>query len=82
METIDYRNQNISKDLFVKLINDTRKGKKDRWYAFVGNVEGRSVSLKGFNTTLQIFKVEGLQQNTVSDISVSEFKKTLLNPFN
>ena len=81
METLDYTNQNIDSESFQKLINKTRKSNKDRWYAFVGYVDNKQVSLKGFNTSLQVFKVDGLYQPNLVDISVKQFNEVLTNPF-
>jgi hypothetical protein len=82
MKILDYTEKSITAEEFVHLINTTRKGNKDHWYAFVGCVAGKQVSVKGYNTWLQRYVVDGLQQNTVGDISVKEFVQTLTRAFN
>lgn len=81
MVILDYRNQNISQDTFFKVINDTRKGNKDRWYTFVGVVNNKEVAVKGFNTWLQVYRVDGLNQPTLMDIPVKQFNQDLARPF-
>ena len=81
MNILDYRNQNINSESFFKLINDARKSNKNQWYGFVGAVEGKEVSLKGYNTWLQVYRVDGLNQPTISDISVKKFNEELSRPF-
>jgi glucan phosphorylase len=81
MEILSYSDQNLDAPSFQTLINKTRKANKDRWYAFVGNVEGKQVSLKGFNTWLQRYTVDGLHQPNTMDISVKQFNDVLINPF-
>lgn len=82
METLDYRHTSLTTDEFVKLINTARKTNKNNWYAFVGNVAGKQVMVKGYNTWLQRFVIDGLQSNTVADISVKEFVRTLTQALN
>ena len=75
MNILDYRNQNINSESFFKLINDARKSNKNQWYGFVGAVEGKEVSLKGYNTWLQVYRVDGLNQPT------KKFNEELSRPF-
>lgn len=81
MVSLDYRNQNLSPDTFFKIINDTRRGNIDRWYTFFGVVNGKEVAVKGFNTWLQIYRVDGLNQPTSMDIPVKQFNQELARPF-
>jgi len=81
MNILDYRNQNINSESFFKLINDARKSNKNQWYGFVGVVEGREVSIKGYNTWLQVYKVNGIDHSSCMDITVSRFKYDLASPF-
>jgi len=68
----------ISIDAFIKKINDRRKKFKDQWYSYLGYVDGKHVSLMGYNTWLKIFKVDNIQQNTIMDISVKQFNQSLI----
>ena len=69
--------QNLNKSDFIKTINSLRLANKNSWYMWQGIVENKTVRLKAYKTWLQIFEVEGLRVPTVSDISVSDFKKLL-----
>lgn len=72
----------VTADEFSKQVNQLRKAHPDKWYTCTAIVEGKTVGLKGFNTWLQIFRVDRIQQNTLSDISVKQFIASLLEPFN
>jgi hypothetical protein len=63
---------------FIETINSIRKANKNNWYQWSGTVEGREVAIKGFNTGLQIYRVDGVKMNTTCDISVKQFKSDLL----
>lgn len=67
----------MTKDEFITHINKHRKACKNQWYSFIETVDNRRIEIKGFNTWLQIFKIDGIQQNTAIDISVSQFNKQL-----
>ena len=69
--------QNLNKSDFIKTVNSLRLTNKNSWYMWQGTVENKTVRLKGYQTWLQIFEVDGLRVPTVSDISVSDFKKLL-----
>lgn len=69
--------QNLNTIDFVKTLNTLRLQNKGRWYTWSGTVNNKTVQIKAYATWLQIFKVEGLSVPTVSDISVSEYKKLL-----
>jgi len=67
----------MDKANFIRHINNLRKANKNKWFSWVGVVDGKNVKVKCYNTWLQILNVDGVQQNTVMDISVAEFNKTL-----
>lgn len=67
----------MNTEQFVKEVNSLRLATKNKWYMNEYNVNGKHVRIKGYNTWLQIFTVDGINQNTVMDISVTEFKNTL-----
>lgn len=69
-------------EIFTKNINVMRKRNKNNWYYFEGHVNNQWVQIKGFNTWLQVFKVDYVRQNTLADISVKEFNKTLIDGVN
>jgi len=68
---------NTSKPDFIAKINDLRKSNKNSWYTWTGTVNHKIIQIKGFKTWLQIFRIDGLQVNTVMDCSVKEFNKSL-----
>lgn len=67
----------ITTDEFVKEVNAARRANKDKWYQWAGVVNGKEVKIKAYNTWLQIFRIDGLQANTVGDISVAKFNECL-----
>lgn len=64
---------------FMKEINALRLANKGKWYTWQGTVNDKEVSLKGYNTWLQILRVNGLQCGNCSDKSVKDFKIDLRN---
>ena len=64
---------------FAKIINKLRINNKNNWYAWKGNVNGHQVSLKGYNTWLQRFKVNEVEQCLPMEMSIITFKTELTN---
>lgn len=64
---------------FVKHINGMRL--KKGWYCFEGVVCGKDVQIKGYNTWLQVFRIDGVNHANCSDRKVGEFKNDLSMPF-
>lgn len=60
---------------FVKTINNLRKPNK--WYSWSGDVNGKTIKIKGFETWLQVFIVNGRKVHSAMDISVTKFKQNL-----
>ena len=60
-----------------KKINDIRKNNKDKWYFLRLEEEGRTIEVKGFNTWLQILRVNGVNKPSGMDISVKQFNEHL-----
>ena len=68
-------NKGVSMKQFIKSINSKRK--QGGWYTYVGVVEGKNVSLKGYNTWLQVYNVNGVNCGGNMEVSVKEFNNTL-----
>ena len=66
---------------FIKSIIKLKNGNKNKWYTFVGEVEGMKVKIKGYGTWLQIFNVDGTDYGNSSETSVKGFKELLAEPF-
>jgi hypothetical protein len=64
---------------FKKIVNDGRKTKK--WYYFSEVVDGKVVFLKGYDTWLQIYDVDGVRYGNSMERSVKQFGADLLAPF-
>ena len=62
---------------FVKHINTLRRNQKNSWYVYTGYVNNKFVEVKGFNTWLQILRVDHVTFPTIMDCSVLEFKTQL-----
>lgn len=67
---------------FIKEINTLRLANKGKWYTWQGVVNGKEVILKGFNTWLQILRVNGLQCGNCAGKSVKDFKQDLFDAIN
>jgi hypothetical protein len=81
MIILDYNEKPLDFATFSKLINDTRKANKHKWYGFGGTVDGKRVLVKGYNTYLQRFTVDELHQFCPVQPSVKEFNQILFKPF-
>lgn len=68
-------------ETFTKEINALRLKNKNAWYQFTGTVEGRKVEVKGFNTWLQIYRVDGVTYGGGMGSKVSQYKEELIKPF-
>lgn len=66
---------------FIAHVNTLRKTDKNKWYFFVGEVEGKYIELKGYNTWLQIYRVDGVQYGNNGDRKVADYLKDLALPF-
>ncbi len=64
-------------DEFVMTINKLRLLNKDKWIFWAGFVNGYEVSLKSFNTWIQVINVGMVKDSGPMDCSVSEFKEFL-----
>ena len=62
---------------FTKKINKLRLSNKEQWYAWQGTVNGKGVTLKGYETWLQLFIVNGVEQSLPMKLTVSDFKAEL-----
>ena len=69
---------------FVKLVNQTRLKNKNQWYIIERIVNGKEVQLKGFDTWLQVFNINGVNCPNPMEQSVKDFKDhlkdNLINP--
>lgn len=62
---------------YVAHVNALRLTNKNKWYVWRGIVNDKSIDIKGFNTWLQIQRVNGIDYSGGMDISVKEFKSVL-----
>lgn len=69
-------------ETFTKEINGLRLKNKNAWHQFTGSVEGRKVEIKGYNTWLQIYRVDGVNYGGGMGGKVNQYKKDLIKPFN
>lgn len=66
---------------FVQTVNKFRLMNKNSWYGAIFTVENKTVRIKGYNTWLQIFEIDGIRQANTMDISVKQFKINLETAF-
>ena len=62
---------------FIKTVNALRLESKGRWYQWCGEVNNRSVSLKGYGTWVQRLKIDDVTHGGNMEVSVKEFKEFL-----
>ena len=67
---------------FVKLVNGARLASKGQWYQITGEINGKSIAIKGYKTWLQIFRIRGIDNGNCPDLPVARFKESLTNTFN
>ena len=62
---------------FIKLVNDTRKANKDKWFSIVEVVNDKGVSIKCFNTWVQRISIMGDYDSNCMNQSVKQFNEFL-----
>ncbi len=62
---------------FIAIINKLRISNKDKWVSWSGLVNGYEVSLKSFNTWIQVINVGMVKDSGPMDCSIAEFKEFL-----
>jgi len=70
----------MSIEEYIKLINDLRKKKKNQWITKrIPNVKGKIISIKFFNTWIQLLTIENnpIKYSGPMDCKVSEFNAFL-----
>lgn len=67
----------MNTEQFIKHINTLRKTNKNNWYFFSGTVNSKKVIIKGYNLWLQVFRVDGINQDPTMEQTVKQFKETL-----
>lgn len=68
----------LNRDNILKTINDARLSNKNNWYFLTLDCNGALIQVKGFNTWLQIFKINGIDYSSAMDISVTQFKNHII----
>lgn len=75
----------MQKEDFIKLVNQTRKQNKQKWYAVCAQVEGVEIRLKAFGLYVQRIEVHS-QKHPIRDgkdcSSVAEFNRFLAEIIN
>lgn len=68
----------MKREEFLKHINAMRLQNKGKWIFYTGEVEGKLVGVKSYNTYLQQYIVEGKRMESGRmDMSVSDWKTEL-----
>lgn len=66
----------------VKDVNKERLDNKNDWYFITFNLGENLIQIKGYNTWMQIFRINGLDLFSGMDISVGQFKENILTALN
>lgn len=75
--SINQKDNTMNTQEFVKTINTLRLENKNKWYQWQGEVNGKQVALKGYNTWVQRLNVDNITYGSSMDIGVKEFKEFL-----
>ena len=67
-------------EMFKQQIKEHRLSKS--WYFFHDKVEDKLITIKGYKTWLQVYKVNGTDYSNCMDVSVKQFEADLQEPFN
>lgn len=67
----------MTKAEFISHCNSVRKANKNKWYFIIETVDGHSVKIKGFNTWVQIFDIDGIKSSGTMDCSVKQFNNDI-----
>ncbi len=80
----------MNKDEFIKMANQARKQNKNKWCFLTTTITGQGtsgngreieVTLKNFNTWLQVYTVNGIDHSNCSDKPVKRYLEDLNKPF-
>lgn len=72
----------MTKQEFLDFITKERKANRDKWISGYFTVGNKEVGVKSFNTSIQVFTVNGIKQGSFWDLSVKEFNKIILEGIN
>lgn len=65
-------------DAFIKALNAARQTNKDRWIVYVGQVAGRAVRIKSYNSGyLQVLEVDGVNHSPPMGMNVTAWKAAI-----
>jgi hypothetical protein len=72
----------MNAETMIQAVNTARRMNKNKWYTFVfDDVQGKRVEIKGYNTWLQVYRVDGVRFGGNCDLSVREYVAELSKPF-
>lgn len=64
---------------FAIKLDSIRKQNKNKWYYLTEELSnGLAIQIKGFNTWLQIFRINGLEQGLPMDMPVKTYRNKVL----
>ena len=58
-----------------------KRRKTNKWYSYVGTINGKDVRIKGYRTWLQIFRVDGVDCSNCMEESVKQFNSAIAAAF-
>ena len=68
----------MTKEEFIKFVNDQRKQNKSRWVVLQEDVDGTPIAIKFYNTWIQVFRTDtGINYAGPMDCSVKVFNEHL-----
>ena len=65
-----------------KEINKARLTNSNKWYFLTFEENGKKIQVKGFNTWLQIFRIDGVNYPSLMDIKVKDFLQHIESALN
>lgn len=79
VETIEntIEHKDMSKKDFIKTMVNLQKQNKNKWYYWVGTVDGVPVKIKAYGTWIQIMETPGVRDGGLMNAKVKDFKAYL-----
>jgi len=63
----------------IKAFNKERKGNQGKWLSFTGDIDGEPVSIKSFDTWIQVATYKGRRDGSPAGCTVKQLNEWLLN---
>ena len=73
--SINQKDNTMNTQEFIKTINTLRLENKNKWYQWQGEVNGKQVALKGYNTWVQRLNVDNITYGSRMEEANDNYEK-------